>query len=131
MKKILLSFVLLVSTSSFACMCDFDFDNSKVFKSPGIDESVESIVKNKLGLSVKYNTEVSYSQTFMELFLGDPRSNSCLGESADGKTTHACIQKYTGVRKAFVEEQNCDVLVKVKRRKKKTTTKILSHNCTL
>lgn len=131
MKKLLVGFLALTSISSFACQCAYDFDESMRFKSPGVYESVREVIKKDLGLTTVTEEEVSYTQAFMERFLGNPDHNSCLGRSADGKTKHQCVQRYTGVIKATIAEENCEVKIKVKRRRNRTKTKIISNTCNL
>jgi len=133
MKKLMIGLLLTTSISTFACSCDF---TGIEFKTPYGDEIVEMRLK-KMGFTVKDSEEVAYYPTLLEHIIysrlhfdKEKDQTSCDYETPDGKFQHHCEQGYHAKLKVTVNEKDdCHIIMKVKRKKRSYSSKILKNTC--
>jgi hypothetical protein len=128
MKTLIILTISILSFKASACSCDFDYDESLQLKTPHSLEQTEKLIQKvfnaKIGEaeSVKY-----YSNIFERVFYQE--GNSCFYKGPNGEPQYHCRQSYKAQWEVQIPELGCSAIVKVKRNKKISTAKLVSHTC--
>ncbi|MDA8793425.1 hypothetical protein N9N67_09270 [Bacteriovoracaceae bacterium] len=122
----------LFTTNVFACSCEFTYNTPQPYEIANF--TAKSIVGQELEI---YDSEVvEYKQTVEEYIYGIGKSDKEFKNGGSecktliaGKKALLCTEKFRGTLKTTFVDNDCYMLIKVKRRKNNYSSKIIKNTC--
>ena len=131
MKTLILAISVIASTYTFACSCaESTFTTPRSYKMT--ERLIERVFNSKVGEIdlVKYYPN-AFERVFAPRNVEDRTGSNCWGNGPRNEPIDICRANTNELWSVQIKDLNCKATVKVKRTKRKSTAKLISHNCVL